>query len=368
MTILYRNLPIARPKPNAKEFIDIILGRVQSSRTPLVEYLVDEAVMRPIVTELLGRPWPVSDGSRESQKAWLDTFIDFWYRMGYDFVRFETGLPFAEKHLLARDTAQGTDRDRHWVDQHHGMITTWEEFESYPWPKVEEFDFFAFDYINSHLPEGMGLMSCHAGGPFEHLSQIMSIEGLWTALCEDPDLVQAISQKIGELMTPFYEHLLQLDRLIAVFPGDDMGFRTSTLVSPDSLREYAFPWHKKFASMAHQRGLPYFLHSCGNLLGIMDELIDDVKIDAKHSYEDVIIPVEEFHARFGSRIGVLGGVDINILSAGTPDDVRRRVRSLKEACGSKGRYAVGSGNSIPSYVPVENYLAMVDETLSPELA
>ncbi len=32
-------------------------------------------------------------------------------------------------------------------------------------------------------------------------------------------------------------------------------------------------------------------------------------------------------------------------------------------CGPRGRYAVGSGNSIPSYIPVENYLAMVDEAL-----
>jgi hypothetical protein len=33
-----------------------------------------------------------------------------------------------------------------------------------------------------------------------------------------------------------------------------------------------------------------------------------------------------------------------------------------EKC-SSGRYAIGSGNSIPSYVPVENYLAMVDAAL-----
>ncbi len=36
---------------------------------------------------------------------------------------------------------------------------------------------------------------------------------------------------------------------------------------------------------------------------------------------------------------------------------------LMERCGRRGRYAIGSGNSIPSYVPLENYLAMVDEAL-----
>jgi len=61
---------------------------------------------------------------------------------------------------------------------------------------------------------------------------------------------------------------------------------------------------------------------------------------------------------------VLGGIDVDILAAGTPEQVRKRARTLIEVCGSRGRYAVGSGNSIPSYIPVENYLAMVDEALS----
>jgi uroporphyrinogen decarboxylase len=96
----------------------------------------------------------------------------------------------------------------------------------------------------------------------------------------------------------------------------------------------------------------------------MEDLIEDVRIDAKHSYEDAILPVEQFQARYGDRIAVFGGIDVNILAGGTPDNVRRRVRELKEVCGSRGRYAIGSGNSIPSYIPLENYLAMVDEVLS----
>lgn len=46
-----------------------------------------------------------------------------------------------------------------------------------------------------------------------------------------------------------------------------------------------------------------------------------------------------------------------------PQEVRQHTRFLAETCGRRGRYAVGSGNSIPSYVPVDNYLSMVDEAL-----
>jgi uroporphyrinogen decarboxylase len=283
--------------------------------------------------------------------------------MGYDFVRFERGLGFPRHQLLSPDTAPGVAQDRAWADEHVGMIRNWDDFERYPWPKLEDADFFPYEYLDSHLPDGMGLMVSHAAGVFEHMTYLMSYEGLCLALYDDPELVQAISDRIGGLMVKYYEHLLTLDHIIAIFPGDDMGFRTQTLVAPAHLRRYVLPWHKRFASLTHARGLPYFLHACGNLAKIMPDLIGDVGIDGKHSYEDAILPVEEFQARYGDRIAILGGVDIHLLATGTPDQIRRRVRALMDTCGARGRYALGSGNSIPSYIPVENYLAMIDEAL-----
>ena len=143
-----------------------------------------------------------------------------------------------------------------------------------------------------------------------------------------------------------------------------MGFRTATLISPDDLREYVLPGQKRFAEMTHARGVPYFLHSCGNLDTIYEDLISEVGIDGKHSFEDAILPVQVFQARYGDRIAVLGGIDVDILASASPQQVRAKTRSLIETCGARGRYAVGSGNSVPSYIPVENYLAMVDEALN----
>jgi len=368
-------LPLKHPRPDAGHFLDVVMGRTKGV-PPLVEYLVDDVVMKPIVERLMGRTW-VPEGAtgtshevrrgtpaRDAQRAYLDTFIEFWLRMGYDFVRFERDMGFPERHLERADTAPGSTKQRAWADQHIGGIMSWDDFERYPWPKIEEFDFFPFEYINSHLPEGLGMITCHGGGIYEHLSWIMSYEGLCMALFDAPDLVKAVADRIGGLLTKFYAHLLDLDGVIAIFQGDDMGFKTGTLLSPDALRAYCLPWQKRFASMAHESGRPYFLHSCGNLLSIMDELIDDVKIDGKHSFENAIIPVQEFQKRFGDRIAVLGGLDINILTRATPSEIRREVGKLMEECGARGRYAVGSGNSVPSYIPVENYLAMVEEAVT----
>ena len=45
-------------------------------------------------------------------------------------------------------------------------------------------------------------------------------------------------------MEAYYERLLELEHLIAIFPGDDMGFRTGTLMSPEHLRKYILPWQR----------------------------------------------------------------------------------------------------------------------------
>jgi uroporphyrinogen decarboxylase len=342
--------------------VDILMGRRTGEPPPLVEYLVDEAVLRPIVTDLLGRSWSPYGPDRASQAAWLDNFVSFWHHLGYDVIRFEAGLSFAEPKLDAADATAVTGR-REWADEHHGAVRSWEDFERFRWPALEEVDFFPFEYLSRHLPDGMGLVTCHAGGVFEHLSWIMSYEGLCLALVEDPLFVQAIADKIGGLMTGFYDHLLALPGVVAIFPGDDMGFKTGPLVSPKDLRTYVLPWHKRFAAMAHSGGLPYFLHSCGNLASIMEDLIEDVRIDGKHSFEDAIVSAERFQESTGGRIAVLGGVDVHILTSGDEDDVRRRVKTLIETCGARGRFAVGSGNSIPSYIPSANFLAMVDAAL-----
>ena len=207
------------------------------------------------------------------------------------------------------------------------------------------------------------MMIGHRGGPFEWLMWILSIEGLSILLYENPELVEAIVNRIGNLIVKFYEYALEIPNICAIYQGDDMGFKTSTIISPKNLIQYVLPWHKKIAQMAHAKGIPYFLHSCGNREKIMDSLIEDVKIDGIHSFEDVIISAAECKKKYGDKIAVLGGVDLDYLSRRSPEEVRRYIRKLIDDCAPGGRFAVGSGNSIANYVPIDNYLTMLDETL-----
>ena len=133
------------------------------------------------------------------------------------------------------------------------------------------------------------------------------------------------------------------------------------MISPDDLREFVLPGHKRLAEMSHAAGRPYMLHSCGKIDAIMEDLIENVRIDALHSFEDNIENVVEAKRKYGHRIALLGGIDMDVLCRSSEEGVRVRVRETLEQCMPEGGYVLGTGNSVANYVPIENYLAMLDE-------
>jgi uroporphyrinogen decarboxylase len=364
------------PKPDIENFIKGIRGEIEPSKPLMCEYLIDDNIMKPIIEGYLSREWieksdkteymggqmEFSKEDLEVMNHWLDNQIAFWYYMGYDFVRVEVSTPLPAVSLVTNDTAIGNEEhSRAWQGTDEGPIRSWEDFENYPWPEVNDDSFYIHRYICEHLPEGMGFTSCHAGGVYEHVSRLMGYTGMCYALHDDPALVKAVADKIGVIIQKYNEGLLKMGPLFAIFQGDDFGFNTQTLISPEDIRRYFLPWHKVFAKQTHDAGKLYFLHSCGKLDDIIEELINDVKIDGKHSYQDNVMPIAKYKERWGDKIALLGGVDVHKLSTLSPDDLRPYVRKIIDDCSRGGRFAVGAGNSISSYIPLENYLTVIDE-------
>ena len=136
----------------------------------------------------------------------------------------------------------------------------------YPWPAVTPGVHWGhYEYLAAHLPEGMGLMACHAGGMYEHLSGHLFLRGAVLRPLRPARPGGGGRRQAGRADARLLPATGGAANLIAVFPGDDMGFRSATLLPARALRQYTLPWHGRFAAVAHERGLPYFLHSCGNL-------------------------------------------------------------------------------------------------------
>ncbi|MCC6444781.1 MAG: hypothetical protein IT210_15140 [Armatimonadetes bacterium] len=352
------DFPIKAPQPDAGYFADVLFKRREPHRATFIEYLINEPNKKRVVEEALDREWVPWGGDRAQQERYLDNFIAIFHQLGYDIIRYEQGVSFPGRPgRLASD-------GRSWVDDHCGAIASWEDFERYDWPSGKSVDLSAYEYISRRMMEGSAIIASSSGGVFEGLKNaLMGIDTLSYLLYDDPDLVAAVFDRVGQAIYEFYESLIGLPGLIGFLQGDDMGHKTGTLISVKALRRYVFPWHRKLARLCHDHGLFYCLHSCGNLEEAMEDLIGDVGIDGKHSYEDVIVPVGQFKERYGERIAVLGGVDIDKLTRLPEPELRRYVRGILDACMPGGGYALGSGNSIPDYIPMENYLTMLDEGL-----
>ena len=360
-------------QPNFENFRRTILRQGPPGPVPFVEFMADPG----LVGAVLGEELPAdlrsyleeslvnvsADDLRGLLKA-VGMYVRFCYEMGYDYVFMISGLEFRSSQVALADTAAALNWAggvRYWQDESSGPIQNWQDFEAYPWPRAEDISYAVFEYLDSILPEGMKVAAT-LGGVFENSTYLMGVECFSYALHDQPDLVEAICQRVGELTTAVAEHLVTIDNVGMLFLGDDMGFYSGTLVSPNVLRRYVLPHDKKMAEAAHRAGKLFLLHSCGNMYKLMDDLIDDVGIDGKHSFEDKILPVEDVYRRWGDRLAVLGGVDMDLLGRGTEEQVRARTREILEVCGAKGTgYCLGTGNTAANYIPVQNYLAMLDE-------
>jgi uroporphyrinogen decarboxylase len=283
--------------------------------------------------------------------------------VGWDYVCvWPGGLGFEFHNATVEDTSDvKRGAGRTFRDEHTGPISSWQDFEKFKWPDPTSPEVTApFEWCSRHVPEDMALIA-FTGHICEEISWLFGYETLCFLLYDQPDLVQAVADKLVAMYDVAVARMLQFPRVKMVWATDDMGYRTGTLIGPKEMRRYVLKTHKRLAALSHAAGRPYLLHSCGNLADIMDDLIDDVKIDAKHSFEDTIEDVRQAKNTYGRRIAMIGGLDVDFLCRSDEQTIRRRVRDTLDKCLPGGGYCLGTGNSVANYIPLDNYLAMVDE-------
>lgn len=291
----------------------------------------------------------------------IGQIIRFCCLTGWDYAFSFSLIPFPgfTMQLTDNTSAEVEGGKRGWMDDNRGPIMSWDDFESYRWPQNFRNINIMSRIMAKRVPEGMKVMVI-PGGMFEWTTWLMGLVPFSYALVDQPDLVDAVIQKVSDTIYAVVEDIMEEPHIGGIFMGDDLGHFSGTFVSPKVLRQKFFPHTKRIVDLVHSAGKIFALHSCGNIQDVMDDLID-MGIDAKHSFEDKIMLVEEAYTRYGDRIGIIGGIDVNIMAGGSEQDVRGRARQVLDSCGSRGRYVLGTGNSIANYIPLRNYLAMVDE-------
>jgi uroporphyrinogen decarboxylase len=320
-------------------------------RYPLYEHIISEEVMEAILGVRFAA---LAEGDERDRREYMRHYVRFFREMGYDTVSFERLV----SAILPGSGALYAHAP--------GCISTREDCARYPWGELTErfFDAYQTDYrlLSEELPPGMKAVGGPGNGVFECVQDLVGYEKLCYIAADEPRLYGELFRRVGGALAAIWERFLpRFGEAYAVCRmGDDLGFRSGTLLSPADISTHILPQYRRVVALAHQHGKPFLLHSCGNIFAVMPEIIAS-GIDAKHSNEDAIAPFAVWLQRYGERIGNFGGVDTDVLCQLPERGIRRYVRELVDEAEGHGGVAFGSGNSIPEYVPPEGYLAMVSE-------
>jgi len=337
--------------PDYRNVVDAARN-IKPSRFPLYEHGISFYHMENVIDQkFFDLFW-----SKDSTE--LKTFHrhhgSFYKKMGYDTVTWELGIT----SILPGNGALGAHQP--------GIIKARKDFDEYPWDTLEQryFDLWSphLEALRSQMPNGMKAIGGVGNGVFECVQDVVGYEHLCLLTIDDPQLYADLFEKMGEAAVRIWKRFMDEfgDIFCVLRFGDDLGYKSGTMLPPDHVKKYIVPQYKKVIEVVHSHNKPFLLHSCGCIFDVMDDIINVAKIDAKHSNEDVIAPFSVWLEKYGDKIGNFGGIDMNILCMKTPEEIKKYVLNVTEQASDCGGVAFGSGNSIPDYVPLEGYMAMVN--------
>ena len=327
-----------------------VLSNQRPARLPIYEHHIDA----PFISKVLGDELNRENLNANELTEYYRKIIGFWKDMTYDGFDFEAAIcDILPGHGAIMGGMPGPIQSR-------------DDFEKYPWKEIpvifKEKYTPHFEAIRKTLPQGMKAYGGCGYGIFEASQDLVGYEPLCILQYLDPDLFRDIFARIGDLWVELWNWVINNYHDIFVFyrMGDDLGHKTSTMLDPDVIRQHILPQYKRVIDLVHASGKKFLLHSCGKIFPLMDDIIA-LGIDAKHSNEDQIAPFMEWIEKYSDKIGLFGGFDLNLLVLNKPDDVFQTVLKQGTLFRAKANgYGLGSGNSIPGYIPVDGFMAMIE--------
>jgi len=188
---------------------------------------------------------------------------------------------------------------------------------------------------------------------------MMGFENFCLNIAINPEFVERIFAKVAGIQYKALGEIVKIPNVAAVWAVDDLAFKTGPMISPKMLRKYVFPWYKKFGEICRENNLYFFFHSDGVLWELIDDLID-AGVDALHPIDPTCMDIFEVKKKYGDRLTLIGNVSNELLMQGKQTEVAERTKELIRVMAPGGGYCLSSGNSVPDWAKLENYLAMLE--------
>ena len=191
-------------------------------------------------------------------------------------------------------------------------------------------------------------------------SWMSGTETVLVAMYEEPDWVVDMFNTYLDSCIALFQKVWDAGyRFHSIRWPDDMGYKGTTFFSNDMYRELLKPVHKRAVDWAHEKGIYAHLHSCGDVMTRVDDLVD-IGIDALNPLE-VKAGMEPLtlKKKYGDKLVLHGGV--NAVLWDDRDAIVAEIDRVVPALKEHGGYIFSSDHSIPNSVSLENMKAIVSE-------
>jgi uroporphyrinogen decarboxylase len=238
-------------------------------------------------------------------------------------------------------------------------IQTMEDYEKYQAP--DAFAHGRFDSLKKLVAryKGKYAIGVHLNDVLSIPRNLMGFEELMLAFCTEPDLIRRLVEMSVDLNIQLAGEAARHGADF-VFTGDDYSSAQGPFMSPNTFRELLYPGLKRAVRGFHDHGLPVIKHTDGNILPLMDMILD-----VGFECLDPIDPLGGMDMAFmkreyGHLLALKGNVNCaTTLVNGTAEKVVRETLGVIRAAAEGGGLIVSSSNSIHSTVEPQNYLAML---------
>ncbi len=193
---------------------------------------------------------------------------------------------------------------------------------------------------------------------FERAWSLRGMENLMVDFIVNPDFVHGLLDTLTGFVLKCIDNLsgFCIDGLRF---SDDWGGQNGLLMSPDMWRKFLKPRLKKMYDRAHARGYRVFIHSCGDITAVLDDLVE-IGVDVFNPFQPEVMDIESVIERYAGRLGFYGGVSIQrTLPFGSEEDVRREIDHRLGLAHRFGGYIIAPCHDMPPDIPVSNVLAML---------
>ena len=197
---------------------------------------------------------------------------------------------------------------------------------------------------------------------FERHWSLRGMQNALTDLYDYPDEVHRLYQKL----TDFYMRVMERAKteydVDAIFTSDDIGTQNGPFFSLELFRTFFKPYYKQMIDKAHQLGMHFWLHTCGNIEAFLEDFIE-IGLDVIHPIQKYTMDEEKIARKYGGRICILAGFDVQkIIPYGTPEEVAAEADHLIDTFWRPdGRFMITMGNGATPDWKLESLEALYRE-------